>query len=142
MTIAAEFNVLKTAAEKGSDEDLIDYLKMQEGGIDGVLERTFGVLPAVFNAQKAGRTSAEFQYHILTPDDIQHYFVRVVDGECTSGKGEVEDPQVTLKAPLTVFVRMLTGEVNGMRAFLTRKVQISGSIFFAAKFETWFDRPV
>ena len=67
--------------------------------------------------------------------------MRVHDDACESGPGTVDDPKVTMTVALPEFLRLLTGKMSGMQAFLTAKVRLSGDMFYATKFETWFDRP-
>ena len=49
-----------------------------------------------------------------------------------------QDPRVTLAFNLPNFLRMVTGELNGMQAFTTGKLKISGDMMFSQKLAAWF----
>ncbi|NUR04141.1 MAG: SCP2 sterol-binding domain-containing protein [Streptomyces sp.] len=138
---SAHFEELKEVVSSRSGQSLLDWANEQEGGVDGVLDQVFTAMPEVFNAKKAAGKTADFQYRIQTPDGLREYFVRVMDGTCEGGRGTVENPQVTITVKVPEFLRMVSGKLNGMQAFLTGKVKLNGDMFLATKFETWFDRP-
>jgi putative sterol carrier protein len=39
------------------------------------------------------------------------------------------------------FLRLIAGKLNGMQAFMTGKLKVSGDLFFAQTFQGWFERP-
>lgn len=136
------FQELKEAVSSRSKEGLLEYVTTHEGGVDGLLEQIFGNLPNAFRPDRAKDQQADFQYEIKAPDgNVREYFVRVRDGVCESGQGRVEAPRVTMTVDVLDFLRLVTGKLNGMQAFLTGKVKLSGDMFYATKFETWFERP-
>lgn len=91
-------------------------------------------MPQAFDADAAGETSATIQYAISTP-----MYARIENGNCTIHEGEAESPDVTLKMEDDDLVDMLTGELNGMTAFMTGKLQVDGDIMLAQKLPSLFD---
>lgn len=53
-------------------------------------------------------------------------------------KERVEAARVTLKLNLPNFIRMMAEELNGMTAFMTGKLKISGDIMFSQNLSKWF----
>jgi putative sterol carrier protein len=141
MTVdAAEFEKIKAAAAGGKHE-VQAYVEGYAGGPGALAETIFTAMPDFFRPDKAKGANADFQYHVKTSDGVRDWVIGVHDGVCESRPGTIENPRVTMTVGLPEFLRMLTGQMNGMQAFLTGKVRLSGDIFSATKFETWFDRP-
>ncbi|HST81142.1 MAG TPA: SCP2 sterol-binding domain-containing protein [Kineosporiaceae bacterium] len=136
----AKFDRIRVAAA-GSDEDVINFGRAFEGGIDGLLDEVFGNLPQAFRPERAAGQQADFQYRIDTPDGVREFFVSVDGGKAITGRGVVESPRLTMSVNLPTFMRLVSGRLNGMQAFLRGKVKLSGNTLYAAKFEHWFERP-
>lgn len=137
----ARFDEIKQAAASRSDDDIIGFARRQEGGFGGLLDEVFGNMPNAFQPDRANGQQAAFQYVVQTPDGPLEYFVRVDDGVCVTGRGQIADSQLTTSVGLPTFLRLATGRVNGMQMFLRGKVKLSGNTLYAAKFEHWFQRP-
>jgi putative sterol carrier protein len=138
---ASDFSSLKGVVAQKSNEELVSAIQQQEGGVDGVLDKVFAGMAGSFNPAKAGGQQAVVQFEISAPDGSHEYAVRVADGRCEIDKGRAESPRVTLRAGLGDFLRMITGEANGMQLFMTGKLKVSGDLFFAQTYQSWFDRP-
>jgi putative sterol carrier protein len=138
---ASDFATLKAAVDTRSNEQLVGDIQQQEGGIDGVLEKVFAGMSESFNPEKAAGQQAVVQYEISAPDGSHEYAMRVADGRCEIDKGRAESPRVTLRIGLADFLRLITGAANGMQLFMTGKLKVSGDLFFAQTYQSWFDRP-
>ena len=53
-------------------------------------------------------------------------------------KEGAETARVILKINLPNFIRMMAEELNGMAAFMTGKLKISGDIMFSQNLSKWF----
>lgn len=91
-------------------------------------------MPQAFDPEAAGDTNATVQYAISTP-----MYAEIKDGACTVHEGEADNPDVTLKMEDDDLADMLTGELNGMTAFMTGKLQVDGDIMLAQKLSSMFD---
>jgi putative sterol carrier protein len=67
--------------------------------------------------------------------------LNVEDGVCELAKGPAENPRVTLALSMPDFLRMITGELNGMQAFTSGKLKISGDLMFSQALASWFKGP-
>jgi hypothetical protein len=112
---ASDFSSLKGAVERSSNEELVGAIQQQEGGVDGVLDKVFAGMSESFNPDKAAGQQVD--------------------------KGRAESPRVTIRIGLADFLRLITGEANGMQLFMTGKLKVSGDLFFAQTYQSWFDRP-
>jgi putative sterol carrier protein len=138
---ASDYSSLQRAVEERSNEQLIGDIQQQDGGIDGVLEKVFAGMSESFNPEKAAGQQAVVQYEISAPDGSHEYAMRVADGRCEIDRGRAESPRVSLRIGLADFLRLITGAANGMQLFMTGKLKVSGDLFFAQTYQSWFDRP-
>jgi putative sterol carrier protein len=138
---ASDYSSLKAAVEQRSNEELVSDIQSQEGGVDGVLERVFAGMAESLNPTKAAGQSAVVQYEIGAPDGAHEYAMRIADGRCEIEQGRAESPRVTIRIGLADFLRLITGNAIGMQLFMTGKLKVSGDLFFAQTYQSWFDRP-
>jgi putative sterol carrier protein len=122
-----------------SDKELIAAVQSQVGGVTGVLDRAFAGMADSFNPAKAGGQQGSVQYEITAPDTTHEYFMRVAKGRCEVGKGRIESPRATVRMPLPDYLRLITGGLKGMIAFMTGKLKVDGDLFFVQTFQAWFD---
>ena len=91
-------------------------------------------MPAAFNADAAAGVDATIQYQISTPA-----YVQIKDGQCTVHEGTAASADVTLIIEDEDLVSLLKGELNGMTAFMTGKLQVEGDLMLAQKISSIFD---
>jgi putative sterol carrier protein len=138
---ASDYSSLKTAVEEKSNDELVSAIQEQEGGVDGVLDKVFAGMSESFNPEKAAGQQAVVQYELSAPDGTHEYAMRIADGRCEIERGRAESPRVTIRMGLGDFLRLITGGANGMQLFMTGKLKVSGDLFFAQTYQSWFDRP-
>jgi putative sterol carrier protein len=138
---ASDYPSLKAAVEQRSGEELVDAIQQQDGGVDGVLDKVFAGMAGSFSPAKAAGQQAVVQYEISAPDGTHEYAMRIAEGRCEIQRGRAESPRVTIRIGLADFLRLITGNANGMQLFMTGKLKVSGDLFFAQTYQSWFDRP-
>jgi putative sterol carrier protein len=138
---ASDYSSLKAAVEQRSNEELVNDIRSQEGGVDGVLDRVFAGMAESFSPAKAAGQSAVVQYEVSAPDGTREYAMRIADGRCEVEQGRAESPRVTIRIGLADFLRLITGNANGMNLFMTGKLKVTGDLFFAQTYQSWFERP-
>ncbi len=92
----------------------------------------FQTLDQRFNAGEATGVSATIVYDIAG-DEGGTWTVTVNDGGFDVVEGGCESPTVTIKMKAGDYIQMVNGEIDGARAFMTRKLKVSGSIPMAQK---------
>jgi putative sterol carrier protein len=97
-------------------------------------------MPSYFLPEKAGSTNATIMFD-LSGEDAGKRFIRIADGAATSGQGEVENPNLTLIADSSDFVKIFTGQTDATAAFMSGKLKIKGDMGLAMKMQTMFRRP-
>ena len=83
-----------------------------------------------FNAGAAAGLDLVFQFNIEDGDN--HYLV-VKDGTCDVQQGDAENPNVTLIMDSATLVGIMTGETDGMQAFMAGKLRAEGDMMLAMK---------
>jgi putative sterol carrier protein len=104
-------------------------------------EQIVEALPRYLVPEKAGSTKATIQFD-LSGEHAGKWWVKIHDGQAESGSGDAPDPaNLTLVADSADFVKIMTGQMDGMSAFMSRKLQVKGDMGLAVKLQTLFKRP-
>lgn len=91
-------------------------------------------LPAAFNAAEAGGTNCTLQFNSSKP-----VHVVIKDGTCSVLDGTASNADVTITMDDEDLVALLKGELNGMTAFMTGKLQVEGDLMLAQRIASIFD---
>lgn len=91
-------------------------------------------LPSAFNADAAAGTNCVMQFNCSTPVNVT-----IKDGTCAVADGQAGSPDVTITMEDDDLVALMKGELNGMTAFMTGKLQIEGDLMLAQRLATIFD---
>jgi putative sterol carrier protein len=139
---ASNFDELVAAVDSHpSNDELVAAVQGSPGGVDGFLDQVFEGMKSSFSPQKAGAQQATVQYELTHPGGTSSYTMRIADGRCEVERGMAESPRVTIKMGVGDFLRLITGKLAGMQAYMSGKLQVKGDLFFAQTFQSWFERP-
>ncbi len=83
-----------------------------------------------FNPAAAQGLNLVFQFNI---EDDDNFFVKVKDGTCDAQKGDAENPNVTLIMDSETLNGVISGETDGMQAFMAGKLRAEGDMMLALK---------
>jgi len=122
---------------EGKTDDEINA-GVAERGTEKVLSQIFEYMAGRFQPDRAGNQSAVIGWDITSPEGTHSYQLKVADGTCTVTPGSAEPARVTLGMALPDFLRFLTGQMDGMQAFMTGKLKLSGDMMFAQSMQAWF----
>jgi putative sterol carrier protein len=122
---------------EGKSDDEINA-GVAERGTEKVLGQIFEYMAGRFQPDRAGNQSAVIGWDITSPEGTHSWQLKVADGTCTSTSGNAESARVTLGMALPDFLRFLTGQLDGMQAFMTGKLKLSGDMMFAQSMQAWF----
>jgi putative sterol carrier protein len=124
--------------EGKSDEEINAFVTEQ--GPDAILDPIFEGMQARFLPEKAAGKTAVIQYDVATSQGVESRQVDVRDGNCTVSKGADKEASVTLALALPDFLRLITGKLNGVQAFMSGKLKVKGDMMLAQTMQTWFDQ--
>jgi putative sterol carrier protein len=112
--------------------------EVQRLGIDAVLSRVFGLIAGAFIPEAAALEFAVVQFDITAPDGVRCYQLRFAEQKCVVVKAGCDDPRLTISLPLALFLRIVGGEVEGLHAFVSGRLRLSGDVLLAQAMRGWF----
>jgi len=98
------------------------------------LVEAFTQIKSRFNAKAAAGLDVVFQFAV---EDNAHYLI-VKDSQCTLIAGEHDDPTVTLIMDSATFQEVVSGELNGMQAFMAGRLRTEGDMMLATRLSDLF----
>ena len=101
------------------------------------VQEIFDQMPGRLNASAAAGMDTVIQYD-LTGDSGGQYHCAIKDGACTVGEGAHDEPAMTVTMDANDFVEMTNGRLDGMSAFMSGKLKISGDMGLAMKLQSLF----
>lgn len=94
-----------------------------------------GRLPNAFIPEQAGDLQLTMQFMIEQP-----MYTVIADGVCHVFDGQAESPDVSLTLADKDLIRLMTGELNGVTAFMTGRLKARGDLMSAQKLDEVFDK--
>lgn len=92
--------------------------------------QVFEKLEKNFNADAAKGLDLVFQFNI---EDDKNYHLIINDGSCKLVEGDHEDPSVTLTMNSETLEGIVSGETDGMQAFMAGQLRAEGDMMLATK---------
>jgi putative sterol carrier protein len=96
-----------------------------------------GKMPEAFLPEKAPGLDAVLQFK-FSGAEAGDWNITIKDGKCAVAKGVAANPRMTLSADSSDYVKIFTGELDGMQAFMQGKIKLSGDLNLAMKLMTMF----
>ncbi|WP_404362438.1 SCP2 sterol-binding domain-containing protein [Marinobacter sp.] len=92
--------------------------------------QVFEKLEKNFNPDAAQGLDLVFQFNI---EDDKNYHLIIKDGTCNLVEGEHNDPSVTLIMNSETLEGIVSGETDGMQAFMAGQLRAEGDMMLATK---------
>lgn len=94
----------------------------------------FEKIESQFDPSAAAGLDVVFQFAV----DDDHHYLEIQEGACKLHSGEHEDPSVTLIMDADTFSEIVSGEINGMQAFMAGRLRTEGDMMLATKLSDLF----
>jgi putative sterol carrier protein len=101
------------------------------------IETLMSKMPGAFLPEKAVGLDATIQFK-FTGEEAGDWYATVKDGKCETAKGVHHSPKMTLTADSSDYVKIFTGEIDGMQAFMQGKLKLAGDLNLAMKLTQMF----
>ena len=101
------------------------------------VDRVVDKLPSRFVAANAEDFEAVFQFVI---EDDNDFYISILNQTCSVERGEHPDPNITLIMDAETVVDVVTGETDGMSAFLKGRLRAEGNVMLATKLSKLFSK--
>ena len=90
-----------------------------------------------FKASAAGTLEAVYQFEVSGDENfIAH--LAIADGRCVYHDGPAEKPNVIIKTPADVWLKISKGELNGQKAFMDGRYTVEGDLTLLLKLKSLF----
>ncbi len=99
---------------------------------DPTLSDFISRMSTAFIPEKAVGVDATIQLK-LAGENAADYYLTIKDAKCEVIKGIAPNAKLTISADLGDFVKIFTGELDGMQAFMQGKLKLSGEMNLAMK---------
>ena len=97
-------------------------------------------IPEYFNPEKAIGVNAVIQC-LFTREHASNWVITIENQACKVDEGLAIDPDITIKATTEILMKLLTGDMDPMRAFLLGKVKVFGDLTLGMKIVDFFNSP-
>jgi putative sterol carrier protein len=94
-------------------------------------------MPKAFLPEKAPGLDAVIQFKFSGPE-AGDWYATIKSDKCTVVQGVFPTPKLTLSADSADYVKIFTGELDGMQAFMGGKLKLAGDLNLAMKLLTMF----
>ena len=101
------------------------------------IETLMSKMPGAFIPEKAAGLDATIQFN-FTGAESGEWYATIKDGKVTVEKGTHASPKMTLTADSADYVKIFTGEIDGMAAFMQGKLKLAGDLNLAMKLTQMF----
>src|SRR5579872_2934487 len=128
---------LGAAIDGRSDDEINTGLA---GKYEQTCQQVFDGMVEHFLPEKAGPESATIQYDVTAPDAVHKFQLKVAGGKAEVLKGAPGPARVTLALSFPDFLRLVSGKLDGMQAFFSGKLKLSGDMMFAQTMQGWFNQ--
>ncbi len=97
------------------------------------------LMPKGFNAEAAGDMKAVYQFEVSGDEEFTAHLA-IADGQCRFHDGPADSPDVIIKTPAKLWLKISKGETNGQMAFMTGKFKAKGDLGLLMKLNSLFNR--
>ena len=94
-------------------------------------------MPGAFLPEKAVGLDAVIQFK-FTGAEPGSWYAAIKDGKCAVAQGDAPSPKMTLTAESSDYIKIFTGELDGMQAFMQGKLKLAGDLNLAMKLMQMF----
>jgi putative sterol carrier protein len=94
-------------------------------------------MPGAFLPEKAVGLDAVIQFK-FTGAEGGDWYATIKDGLCVVAHGDAPAPKMTLTADSADYIKIFTGELDGMQAFMQGKLKLGGDLNLAMKLMQMF----
>lgn len=95
------------------------------------------MMPLGFNPSAAGDLKAVYQFEVSGEENFVAHLA-IADGTCTYHDGPAAKPNLVIKTPADVWLKISRGELDGQKAFMSGQYKAEGDFSFLLKIRTLF----
>ncbi len=104
-----------------------------------VIKDFLAQMAASFQPEKAAGLDTSIQLK-MTGDQVGEWYLIIKDNKCTVSPGMFPSPRLTVTANSLDFIKIFTGQLDGMQAFMQGKLRLAGDMNLALKLVNIFKK--
>jgi multimeric flavodoxin WrbA/putative sterol carrier protein len=97
------------------------------------------MMPQAFDAAAAGDLTAVYQFEVRGGENFVSH-LRVAGGACTYHEGPADKPDLIVRTPADVWLKISRGELSGQQAFMDGRYKTEGDMNLLLKMSRLFSR--
>jgi multimeric flavodoxin WrbA/putative sterol carrier protein len=105
----------------------------------GNCRELISLMPLAFNPTAAEGLEAVYQFDVSGDEEFTAH-LRIAGGACTYREGPADRPNLILKTPAGVWLKISRGELSGQKAFLEGQYKAEGDMNLLLKLKNLFSR--
>ena len=95
------------------------------------------MMPLGFNPSAVGNLRAIYQFEVSGDENFTAHLA-IAHGECIYHDGPAERPDLVIKTPAEVWLKISRGELNGQKAFMEGRYKVEGDVTLLLKLKSLF----
>jgi putative sterol carrier protein len=117
----------------------VEVKKEPKGAVQGAknCRELLQAMPLAFNPEAAGDLTADFQFEIKGEENFISY-LKIANGRCTYHDGPAPKPNLIIKSPADIWLKISRGELNGQKAFMEGRYRVEGDMSLLLKMKSLF----
>ena len=100
--------------------------------VDQIMQK----MQSAFVADEAEGLDATFQFCIADDED---FYITIEDSACTAMMGNHDDPEITMSMDSETLTEIVSGELEGMAAFMGGRLQAEGDVMLGTRLSQLFE---
>ncbi len=97
------------------------------------------MMPSAFQPEAAEGLTAVYQFEVQGDETFVAH-LRIAGGACTFHEGPSDKPNLIIKTPTDVWLKISRGELNGQQAFMDGRYKVEGDMNLLLKMNRLFSR--
>jgi putative sterol carrier protein len=99
---------------------------------DPTISEFMSRMTAAFVPEKAAGLDATIQLK-FTGDQATEWYIEIKDNKCTVSQGSAQTAKLTVTVDSGDFIKLYTGKLDGMQAYMQGRLKVSGDMNLALK---------
>ncbi|MDI6886593.1 MAG: SCP2 sterol-binding domain-containing protein, partial [archaeon] len=107
-----------------------------------ILSTLFSYMVYYYDREQFPDFEAVYQLILKEGEHTFHYYISVSNGKAEYHEGEHESPSIKIYSPVSVWLDIASGRLNGFWGLLTRKYRIEGPLFYLRQMNKVFGKKI
>jgi len=119
-------------ARKGGKKEELKKRPSAAGPLPKTCRELIQAMPMGFKTQDAGDLTAKIQFEVAGAENfISH--LKIGEGSCVYEDGPADKPNLVIKTPADVWLKISRGELSGQKAFMEGRYKVEGDMSLLMK---------